>query len=361
MTSSEDPCDWGAESPCVTCRRQQCPDCRDGEPCTQCLDTRDNTCFAVCTEEVEPGFEVKHVNFSHWPEHYAAVRCLRRRNNTRGLNFFPGFCKYHASKVYIGVNHDWNSLSSSEQDLLLYMISTDQCAMTHFNGFISQPPYNSISPDRIWQLMFSPMAITSVHPNYYFFFLWAELSRQVIQKGVQRLQEDEARGVDTDDADYQQRAFQHVQSEFSAVDYGWLVEKMAQPWLLAWLNVADEGLRLMHWNLLNSKLVQMFAVGLPPQYQAWVLPFSDDWSKVWTAVALNTFGTDESGTPYFSRPEFSTLWVELMIQMQAVAAMTNRAIPEGQEVPSLPMETLLAQGKLCQTHAEEAMKLQKSK
>lgn len=350
----DDPCAWDNmdQYGCATCRKKHCPDCQSGMPCPSCVINGKQTCFAICSE-MHIDFAQTDINYQKWQETYGAVRCQRSRNHqrNRGEDLFPGFCKQHASQVYVNIQRYWAALEDRDKDLVLYMVSTNQCNIANFDGLLVRSPYNQLKYPHFFDLLFSPMGLTSIDSAYFMYFLVTDLSSKIAGYGLSVIENVQAQGGSLLDAATRDMVNQTVMDYSEAVDYSYLVQFIAQPATMAWLNLADDQARIMSWNQLFNKLLQMFLLASPDEYPSMIRPFSRDWMERWDHEAVTRFG------PLLDEPKFKAMWVELIAQMNVVATLVNRSMRDESTKRVVPPEELLKYGQVCTRHADQAAKI----
>lgn len=358
-SETEDPCAWDTDSVCSTCRKKRCPDCVDSKTCASCEVSGDSICYAFC-EQLEGDLPntLSTVNYLVWPEWYQVVRCKRRRNNVAyreekgAFPYFPGFCKFHAKDVFHDINNHWLSLSPVLQDLVIYMIQTNECNMANFDGVINYEPYSNLSLVKdIWPVLMSPLGFMCIPSGYYFFFMWSHLTALTSATGINLIEEAKSNGVDILAPGFQQKVSHDVQEKFYAFPYTFIPLVMANDRMKSWLSLEDNSLRLMNWNIMNSKLVDMFLIGVPDQKKPWIRFFSEGWQDEWLSVMYASWGLE-----FFGHPELVSLWTELSMQLTATAEIVNTRIQENMNAPPIDAKEGLALGKTCARHWKQALK-----
>jgi len=304
----DEACNWGAEAStqlvrdfrsgivaetkvgtCQECRKQRLM--KDGAAtCILCDISSPQSCFAFC----EVGKQVG-ISYEKWIETYASVRCLRdRRGAQRG--YFPGFCKEH-NKTNPGFQQFWNDLSANEQEILSYMMEPAGCSMLSFGMFIQQEKFKSTPIHRLFQLLFSPLGIMAIRPEYFFdiLFVYVQMLRTKASLAMIRRHRDMGGTVDDDFVRTVENSLieMNFPDDPTNTDYVFLIQHMFQLPTLQWLTSdPDPQVKTMHWNMLFFKLVTMLMLGVPESSSAIIPRFTVNWYDNWMATMNAVLGSD---------------------------------------------------------------------
>jgi hypothetical protein len=246
---------------------------------------------------------------------------MKDRKSQKSLDYFPGFCKQHC-RVFADINNQWNSLTEAEQDILLYMMIPEKCDMSYFFDLLKQPEYQSVSKQRIWQLLFSPMGLLCIPAAYFSMWLTfdlAEISINYANTGVKVLMQQQQQHHDSISNGFTSLMASYF-SMTQKAHYAFLLQYIAQPETVRWLMSADSSLRVMNWNMLNYKLTLMFHQLVSPDYPPFISRFSENWSEFWQKEATQHFGD------LLYQPVFQNAWKNLLNALQVTVISVNKII-----------------------------------
>jgi hypothetical protein len=347
-----DPCDTDATGVCSECRKQNCPQCQHkvGEVCEGCP-THSNMCYSVCDRmAAETSAFVDEINYSKFSETYEAIRCQRRRDNKKGMPYFPGMCRQHSN--LFNMTESWaalrdDSVKYDRQDIMLWMINPGNCSFDKFPTFLElvneQPGYEKATiVDLARDIMFTPMGITSIS-SIYFTWLLYRYNNALFTEFI--LRQSGEMSLPNVSIEAMLEARKQAEQYFQSADYSFLVDFIAV--LLPWLNHEDPQLRMINWNLLNMKLFEGFYQGTSEEYLSWILPFSNDWIQKWNEAASKNA---ELGNMLRTDPTTAKLWEQLLNEINVVANVVNTRTTVEQcrlRQPAPPR-----QPELCEEHGE---------
>jgi hypothetical protein len=323
-------CQWDSNTDCQTCKQKKCGNCAVGRPCPECVLKSKFTCFAFCNDAA-PDFDIKEsadsqwIDFGRWIELYPIVKCLRDRDSSKKMKYFPGFCKKHCEN-FPALNSQWNDLSDEQQNVFLFMLNPNKCDIFKFSKLLTLPKYQNISYDVLWDILFSPLGLMTIDPVYYVFILQTyvfNIINEYTRKKLLNLWE-------TQQLDFQ-RAVNIIKENATSSrsqDYSFLVKHIAQPNTVSWLLPQKSSLKVMNWNMLNYKLTMMFMASVSEEVASFFIPFSNDWQYRWQEKSVEHFGS------IMMNNNFRDAWEKLMSALQLTASASNCSMMKEKDLPS---------------------------
>lgn len=248
-------CDSNQAANCGLCSQSRCPACRQWPPtnpaCQACAkNLLPETCVYMCLDEKHPAYPFRPttVDPAKWYEFYLATKCQRDRSPT------SPFCRQHTPT-------QWRQIGQREKNLLMYMSNGDPCNYFFVTSLLGEPEYRDLSTDQLMRLLFSPVGVLVIHPQYYAFVFLLWLSIDVARTASQKVAV--------------QPSLASLQAAYTPHTYAGMAKYVGS--LHGWL-MADPNLEVLRWNMLVWKFMEAWNI-MTEQCQA--PPFSLNFEQVW--------------------------------------------------------------------------------